>query len=62
MIDGEWAVGAPWRRVMAKGQLRSNKEPKKPKKDKAKSPVASAGAASAFAKQGPQAGSSDKKK
>jgi hypothetical protein len=25
---------------MAKGQLRSNKEPKKPKKDKAKAPAA----------------------
>lgn len=47
---------------MAKGQLRSHKEPKKPKKDKAKSAGVSAPVAGAFAKQGPLAGSPDKKK
>ena len=47
---------------MAKGQLRSHKEPKKPKKDKAKSAAAGAPVAGAFAKQGPLAGSLDKKK
>ena len=48
---------------MAKGQLRSHKEAKKPKKDKAlKSAPAGAPAAGAFTKQGPLAGSLDKKK
>jgi hypothetical protein len=46
---------------MAKGQLRSHKEAKKPKKDKAK--AAAAGApAGGFAKQGAQAGSPSAKK
>jgi hypothetical protein len=46
---------------MAKGQMRSNKEAKKPKKDKLK---ASAGAASpsGFAKAGQPAGAAPKKK
>jgi hypothetical protein len=48
--------------MMAKGQLRSHKEPKKPKKDKAKSAVAGAPAPSVFAKQTPLAGSPEKKK
>ena len=47
---------------MAKGQLRSHKEPKKPKKDKAKSAAAGVPAASVFAKQAPLAGSPEKKK
>ncbi|MGD0564568.1 MAG: hypothetical protein ABSA66_15940 [Roseiarcus sp.] len=47
---------------MAKGQLRSNKEAKKPKKDKAKSAAAGASVPGAFAKQGPQAGSPGSKK
>jgi hypothetical protein len=47
---------------MAKGQLRSHKEPKKPKKDKAKSAAAGAPAPGGFAKQAPLAGSPDKKK
>ncbi len=47
---------------MAKGQLRSNKEAKKPKKDKAKSAAAGTPAAGGFAKQGPQAGSPGAKK
>ncbi len=47
---------------MAKGQLRSHKEAKKPKKDKVKSAAAGASAASGFAKQGPQAGSPAAKK
>jgi len=48
--------------MMAKGQLRSHKEPKKPKKDKVKSAAAGAPVPGAFAKQGPLAGSPDKKK
>jgi len=47
---------------MAKGQMRSNKEAKKPKKDKAKSAPASASTTSGFAKQGAPAGSSAKRK
>jgi len=47
---------------MAKGQLRSHKEPKKPKKDKAKSAAAGTPAPGGFAKQAPLAGSPDKKK
>jgi hypothetical protein len=47
---------------MAKGQLRSNKEAKKPKKDKAKSAPTGASAGGGFAKQGPLAGSPGKKK
>jgi hypothetical protein len=63
MIDGKQAVVGRGRRVMAKGQLRSHKEAKKPKKDKAlKSAPAGAPAAGAFTKQGPLAGSSGKKK
>ncbi len=46
---------------MAKGQLRSHKEAKKPKKDKVKAAPAS-GSASGFAKQGAQAGSASAKK
>jgi hypothetical protein len=46
---------------MAKGQLRSNKEAKKPKKDKAKA-AAGASASAGFAKQGPLAGAPGKKK
>lgn len=49
--------------MMAKGQLRSHKEAKKPKKDKAaKSAATGAAAAGGFAKQGPLAGSPGKKK
>jgi hypothetical protein len=47
---------------MAKGQMRSNKEAKKPKKDKAKPAPSGASAAAGFAKQGPLAGSPGKKK
>jgi hypothetical protein len=46
---------------MAKGQMRSNKEAKKPKKDKVKA-SAGAGAAGAFAKASQPAGSPPKKK
>jgi len=46
---------------MAKGQMRSNKEAKKPKKDKLKAPAGGAGA-SAFVKQGQPTGSPPKKK
>jgi hypothetical protein len=66
---------SPWRRrnllrkliagggeaVMAKGQLRSNKEAKKPKKDKIKSASAPT-TASGFAKAGQPAGAAPKKK
>jgi hypothetical protein len=47
---------------MAKGQMRSNKEAKKPKKDKGKPASAGASAVAGFAKQGPLAGSPGKKK
>jgi len=47
---------------MAKGQLRSNKEAKKPKKDKAKAAAGGASASAGFAKQGPLAGAPGKKK
>ena len=45
---------------MAKGQMRSNKEAKKPKKDKVKS--APATTPGGFAKASPPAGSPSKKK
>ncbi len=45
---------------MAKGQMRSNKEAKKPKKDKVKTAAATTPAG--FAKADPQAGSPSKKK
>jgi hypothetical protein len=47
---------------MAKGQLRSNKEAKKPKKDKAKAAAGGASASAGFAKQGALAGTPGKKK
>jgi hypothetical protein len=42
--------GAAWRTAMAKGQKRSNREPKKPKADKKKAPAAAVTAAPAKAK------------
>jgi hypothetical protein len=48
--------------MVAKGQLRSNKEAKKPKKDKGKSAPAGAAGSNGFSKQGPQAGSQSGKK
>jgi hypothetical protein len=46
---------------MAKGQMRSNKEAKKPKKDKVKAAV-SATTPAGFAKAGQPAGAAPKKK
>jgi hypothetical protein len=46
---------------MAKGQMRSNKEAKKPKKDKAKA-AAGATTSAGFSKAGQPAGSAPKKK
>jgi hypothetical protein len=47
---------------MAKGQLRSNKEAKKPKKDKVKAASTSASTLVGLARQGPLAAAPGKKK
>jgi hypothetical protein len=48
VVDGRTARPAGKEKIMAKGQMRSNKEAKKPKKDKAKAPAtAGVGAAAA---------------